>query len=427
MNTPGSADSKKVLTMSKTLANAVRVLAVAILMLVFDARVAMADNHGPITVATWNVESGGADTATIAGQIAAFDGVDIWGLTEVNGDGDALLYENGAEVGEAADFARVVGTTGGADRMVVLYDDSRFDLQGSGELSEINIGGSVRASLVVTLTETASAQSLIFMVNHLYRSNEDARHQQAQLLNAWAAAQTLPVINVGDFNFDFAVDESSRDLGYDNLVANGVWQWVRPATLVTTQCSGWPCAFNSVLDFVFVSGDAQSWQGTSTITVRAGDFPDDATTSDHRPVLATLTPGNSQQRLFLPVALRGGVGQPGVADVRIAEIVYDPPGSDADGERVLIRNAGSAPADMTGWRLSDEAGTTFIFPPFTLGAGDSVNVWVGSGVDTGSDLYWGRSSATWNNNGDIATLRNAAAGIVHTCAYTGGDEATICP
>ena len=51
---------------------------------------------------SWNVESGGADATTIGGQIAAFDGVDLWGVSEVNDDGDANLYETGAEVGEAA-------------------------------------------------------------------------------------------------------------------------------------------------------------------------------------------------------------------------------------------------------------------------------------------------------------------------------------
>ncbi|MCC6457292.1 MAG: excalibur calcium-binding domain-containing protein [Caldilineaceae bacterium] len=263
----------------------------------------------PLTVMSWNVESGGADAVTIAGQIAAFDGVDIWGLSEVNGDDDALLYETGAEVGENATFARVTGTTGGGDRLVALYDDDRFDLLGSDELEEMNVGGNVRASLVVTLEETTSGLQFLFMVNHLYRSNEDARHTQATLLNEWAAAQSLPVIATGDYNFDWDVATEAHDLGYDLMVTDGVWEWIKPPALVTTQCSGWPCTFNSVLDFVFVAGSARDWQATSEIIVREGDFPDDMTTSDHRPVRAVFdVPVRGQDvsvsYIFVPLLVR---------------------------------------------------------------------------------------------------------------------------
>ncbi|MCC6458047.1 MAG: endonuclease/exonuclease/phosphatase family protein [Caldilineaceae bacterium] len=263
----------------------------------------------PLTIMSWNVESGGSDAVTIAGEIAAFEGVDLWGLSEVNGDDDALLYETGAEVGEGATFARITGTTGGADRLVALYDDDRFDLLGSSELDEINVGGNVRASLVVTLEESASGVQFLFMVNHLYRSNEAARHTQATLLNEWAAAQSLPVIATGDYNFDWDVSTEAHDLGYDLMTTDGVWEWLKPATLTTTQCSGWPCAFNSVLDFVFVAGSARDWQATSEIIVCQDDFPDDMTTSDHRPVRAVFdVPVRGQDisvsYIFVPLLVR---------------------------------------------------------------------------------------------------------------------------
>ena len=172
------------------------------------------------------------------------------------------------------------------------YDMSRFDLVRSEELDAIKTTGTVRAPLVLHLRDKASGQELLFMVNHLYRSRDDERLKQAQLLNAWAAGQTLPVIAVGDYNFDWAVPggAADHDAGYDALTAKGVWRWVQPASLVTTQCSGWPCAYNSVLDFVFVAGPAQTWRAESMIVVRPGDFPDDARTSDHRPVVAWLWP-----------------------------------------------------------------------------------------------------------------------------------------
>ena len=41
------------------------------------------------------------------------------------------------------------------------------------------------------------------------------------------------------------------------MTDGGTWEWVRPAQLVTTQCSGWPCRYDSVLDFVFTAGAAR--------------------------------------------------------------------------------------------------------------------------------------------------------------------------
>ena len=56
--------------------------------------------------------------------------------------------------------------------------------------------------------------------------------------------------------------------------------------LVKTQCS----RFNSVLDFVFVSGQAKDWGATSEILERQSDFCDwdEQDGSDHRPVRAVF-------------------------------------------------------------------------------------------------------------------------------------------
>jgi hypothetical protein len=36
-----------------------------------------------VTVVSWNVESGGSDNETIRQRMASFQGVDLWGLSEV--------------------------------------------------------------------------------------------------------------------------------------------------------------------------------------------------------------------------------------------------------------------------------------------------------------------------------------------------------
>lgn len=240
----------------------------------------------PVTlnVIGYNVESGGARISTLREIVGEIDGCDIWGFSEVRSRDWAMQLEQGAEEGENADFQTVLGSTGGSDRLAVVFDAERFELVGSDELDEINIENRVRAPLVAHLRERSSGGEFLFMINHLYRSRATARHRQSMLLNSWMNLQSLPVIAVGDYNYDWGVDDGDvdHDEGYDFLTAGGTFEWVRPEELIKTQDSG----FNSVLDFVFAGGDAREWTATSTILVRDGDFPDNHLTSDHRPVRA---------------------------------------------------------------------------------------------------------------------------------------------
>ena len=189
-----------------------------------------------------------------------------------------------------------MGTTGGGDRLLIVYDADRFELVQQFELHDINPQGRVRAPLVAHLKIATSGQEFLFMVNHLFRTNNAARHEQARLLNAWAREQTLPVIAVGDYNYDWDVaqGETRHDQGFDEMTRDAVFVWVRPPMLITTQCSR---QFNSVLDFIFTAHGAKAWQGTSEILERQPEYcPDTRATSDHRPVLATFTlSGSSPQ------------------------------------------------------------------------------------------------------------------------------------
>lgn len=239
-----------------------------------------------LRVCSWNVESGDADPNVIARRIAGEKGVDLWGLSEVESDQDAKKYEHAAEEGEDADFKRVVGTTGRSDKLVVIYNAERLKKVRTTELHHINVGGSVRSPLVVEFEGMTTKKRFLFMVNHLYRSKPQRRHQQAKLLNEWAKQQTLPIIAVGDYNADwhYQTGDVDHDKAYDLVTEDSVFTWVRPSTLFPTQDS----RHESVLDFVFVSGDATGWKYESTILKKRGDFPDNNKKSDHRPVDATF-------------------------------------------------------------------------------------------------------------------------------------------
>ena len=213
----------------------------------------------PITVVGWNIGLDDAAIGAIAERIGVFAGVDLWSIAEVNCTNAVSALEAAAEEEEVGDFGAVLGPSGGGMRLVALYDDTRFDLLEWFELTDINTTGNARAPLVLHLRDTVSGAQFLFMVNHLYRSRDDERHTQAQMLREWAEGKTLPVIAVGDYNFDWEAEggERAHDAGYDLTTEGGAWQWVRPASLVTSQCSGWPCRYDSVLDFVFTAGPAR--------------------------------------------------------------------------------------------------------------------------------------------------------------------------
>lgn len=238
----------------------------------------------------FNTESEGSVPETVAAEVIAdMRGEGLWGFAEVVDEAAAALYAEAAhDDGSDQSWAHVVGTTGWSDRLVLAWDDQRFSLEDDYELSDINVGGTVRAPLVGRMRERSTDQEFLFVVNHLWRSEAGSRREQARLLNEWGAGQSLPILMVGDYNFDWDVGSGDHDPGYDELVAGGVFEWVRPDPLVSTQCSGF---YDSVLDFVFVGGDAREWAAESVIlrpddTYCSGSHRD--TWSDHRPVRADL-------------------------------------------------------------------------------------------------------------------------------------------
>jgi hypothetical protein len=178
-----------------------------------------------LQVISWNVESGDSETGVLADFIQEQQGIDLWGFVEVQNEDWATLFEEAAGVGEGADFASVLGTTGQEDRLLVVYNLDRLEVVNSFELQDINILGRVRAPLVVRFRVRESGQEFLFMVNHLYRSNAEARSRQAQMLNEWVQSQQLAVIAVGDYNFDWDVDhgEQNHDVGYDHLTQTMCW------------------------------------------------------------------------------------------------------------------------------------------------------------------------------------------------------------
>ena len=80
---------------------------------------------------------------------------------------------------------------------------------------------------------------------------------------------------------------------------------------------------------------------------------------------------------------------------------------------IQIDPAVSSAASMvlTGYYLKNNNGDRFNFPAgFILARGTTVRVYVGSGTNTATTLYWGRPAGIFNNLGDCAELFDASGG-----------------
>lgn len=245
-----------------------------------------------ISILAWNIESGGNNPAVIVQQLAEISRHDIYCLCEVNAD-NFDLYKTALGTG----FVSVTSQTGRADRLQIIFDSNRFELLQQKELDhyrehELN-NGTHRSPLFVRLRDRESGVESIVMTNHLARSNADLRTQQAIGLREWARDQNVAVINIGDFNMDYDFHTQKGNDAFAEMIRDNVWMWVRPAELIDTNWSAdgagndnYP---DSMLDFAFVAGPAKDWNPVCKVIVRDGDFPDDRTTSDHRPIELRLT------------------------------------------------------------------------------------------------------------------------------------------
>ncbi len=121
----------------------------------------------------------------------------------------------------------------------------------------------------------------------------------------------------------------------------------------------------------------------------------------------------------------GGGGDQPLGRMRIAKVVYDPPGTDTENaETITLVNRGKR-AQLKGFRLRDEAGATYRFLRYRIGHGGKVTIRSGQGRDRRGHLYaaWG---FTWNNDGDTARLLKPGGGRADSCSWGDGSGTVYC-
>ncbi|MCI0330302.1 MAG: lamin tail domain-containing protein [candidate division Zixibacteria bacterium] len=114
--------------------------------------------------------------------------------------------------------------------------------------------------------------------------------------------------------------------------------------------------------------------------------------SDHLPVFAEFVFGAEPN---------GG----GLAAVRISALLPNPAGEDNSREVVALRNDGSGPVDLAGWKLRDKAGNEYLLQGTIAGGSES-------------RITMTSFSMPLNNGGDEVTLLDAQGASRHKVTYS---------
>lgn len=127
---------------------------------------------------------------------------------------------------------------------------------------------------------------------------------------------------------------------------------------------------------------------------------------------------------------------PAAAAIKIKRINFDPAGRDTgtnahlNQEVIVIENTGARGRSLDGWKLHDKGRDhLYRFSGLRLNPGDIVTLHTGIGDDGAAvcggghpcpvyyESYWDLRDYVWNNNADVATLRNRAGNVVDRCRY----------
>ena len=123
-------------------------------------------------------------------------------------------------------------------------------------------------------------------------------------------------------------------------------------------------------------------------------------------------------------------GAPRVS-IDVAASMFNPPGDDnpIDEYVCLVSLENSETVNVLGWSLSGSDGPSYRLPNFNLGPRGSVRIHSGQGENSETDLYWGRKSAVWRNEGESVRLLDANGDEGYDESYAGrqdGDATASC-
>ena len=237
---------------------------------------ATAPDPAPIRIVAWNANSGiprdrathDAQLSVVQRAVIGWSAADVVALSEVAPHWmDPIVNASGAA--DAA-FGAIRGTTGCNQRLMILFDERRFELVGSDEMTGVPDGTNCRrAPLVATLRDRASGLVFELVAAHLLRGDggegdRERAGEAARMRSLLATRSAWPVIAIGDFNVDcpLATAPDGCALAFGELVAGGTLRWIEPETRRETTCSD---RYTDMLDVAFAGRGAERWPARLTI------------------------------------------------------------------------------------------------------------------------------------------------------------------
>lgn len=108
--------------------------------------------------------------------------------------------------------------------------------------------------------------------------------------------------------------------------------------------------------------------------------------------------------------------------IQITEFHWNPDGNDnyrLNKEYVTFQNTCDQRLDLADWSIKDSGTNQYTFSSETMRPQTTITLHTGNGQDNTTDLYWERSQAVWNNDGDALYLRDTEDLLVAHRSYAG--------
>ena len=260
-----------------------------------------------IRIATFNTESDkDTEPQKVAETLRSIQGVDIWGLQEVESEEALRLYRDAAKISGYGRWRFVLSESGRyndserkADHLAILYRTDLFRQIETVELHAIrskpndsHYGKSnwfLRGALFLRLVHRKS--ELEFYVGNVHlkccSKGLSTREHQARLIADWIKRAYVPVILLGDFNIPIepgTTPEKVKSPDFLELTKDKALIWVPPSNPYKTQCHP---GYNSMLDQIYHTPGFLKNSATTEIQFATPNYceQDIKGYADHRPVV----------------------------------------------------------------------------------------------------------------------------------------------
>jgi len=115
-------------------------------------------------------------------------------------------------------------------------------------------------------------------------------------------------------------------------------------------------------------------------------------------------------------------------DVVINEVLYDPDGTEIEGEWIEVYNKETTSINMSQWELEDQDGNVYIFPDLMFPSETYIVIHTGEGSDDTdfsdgiAHLHWNETSSVWTNTGDDVLLSHRSGVGIDYMAFEDGSS-----